>query len=209
MNATPARRDSGDRAAGFTLIELLVVLVIVGVVMMVVTISINPRSSADRLHTESQRLTALVQGAADDAVLYGRQIGLKLGPHGYEFLRLGDNGWQPIADRDSPLRPRRLDPDIRLHRIGKANDGAQPMLYEIDPTAPPPDDPDNAGANGANGDNAQQQGNAGPRPDAVFLSSGEFIPFTLELSADGVSERYDLRGDAGGRLALRRIGGSG
>ena len=169
---------------GFTLVEVLVVALIIGVVMAFVSLSINPTGPADRLDTEAKRLEALATTAADDAILYGREIGLDITRGGYRFLRLGDDGWQPLAGADTPLRPRELGEGLVIALIARDDD--TPQLVQ------PDEDEDEEDV---------------VRPEAVFLSSGEMIPFELELFSPDVEHRYRLVGEATGTLELTRIEG--
>ena len=169
---------------GFTLIEVLVVALIIGVVLAFVSFSINPTGPADRLDTEAERLNALLQTAADDAILYGREIGLDITQGGYRFLRLGDDGWQPLNVPDTPLRARELGDGLVIVLIDRGDD--TPRLVQADEDA---DEEDVV------------------RPEAVLLSSGEFVPFELELYANDVDYRYRLTGEAGGTLDMTRIDG--
>ncbi|MES1930518.1 general secretion pathway protein H [Salinisphaera dokdonensis CL-ES53] len=157
---------------------------IIGVVMAFVSLSINPTGNADQLDKEARRLEALITTAADDAVLYGREIGLDITRGGYRFLRLGDDGWQPLAGPDTPLRPRELGGELVLALIARDEDA--PQLVSAD------EDEDEQDV---------------VRPEAVFLSSGEMIPFELELFSPDVEHRYRLVGDAAGTLERERIEG--
>ncbi|MES1938958.1 general secretion pathway protein H [Salinisphaera sp. T5B8] len=170
---------------GFTLIEVLVVALIIGVVLAFVSLSINPTGPADRLDTEAQRLNALLEAAADDAILYGRELGLDITRGGYRFLRLGDDGWQPLNAPDTPLRARELGDGIVLVLIDRGDD--TPRLVAAD-------------------DDEEEEEDL-VRPEAVLLSSGEFIPFELELYAPDVNYRYRLTGAAAGTLEMQRIDG--
>lgn len=179
-----AARVPACRERGFTLIEVLVVALIIGVVMAFVSLSINPTGPADRLDTEAQRLEALTRTAADDALLYGREIGLDITRGGYRFLRLGDDGWQPLAGTDTPLRPRELGEGLVIALIARDDD--TPQLVQA-------------------GEDEDEEDVV--RPEAVFLSSGEFVPFELELYSPDVEHRYRLVGEAGGDLEMTRIEG--
>ena len=169
---------------GFTLIEMLVVVLIIGVVMAFVSLSINPTGTADRLNTEARRLEALAGAAADDAVLYGREIGLDITRGGYRFLRLGDDGWQPLVGTQTPLRPRELGDNLVIALTARDDDTPELVQPEADE-----DEQDVV------------------RPKAVFLSSGEFVPFEFELYSPDVTQRYRLTGEAAGTLELKRIDG--
>jgi len=173
------RRDRLTQT-GFTLIEMLVVVLIIGVVMSFVSLSLNPSSAADRMDTDARRIEALTQTAADDAILYGREIGLDITRNGYRFLRLGDDGWQVINVPDSPLRARELSEGVVLTLVESDED--TPRL--------------------ANGD---EDDDDTVRPEAFFLSSGETVPFALEISATGVDHFFRLTGQANGTLAMERF----
>lgn len=187
MRRTGGQREYCPSQHGFTLIELLVVVLIIGVVLSFLSLSINPNSTADQLDTESKRLSALLQAAADDAVLYGREIGLDIVRGGYRFIRLGDDGWQVINVADSPLRPRKLPEGVVIALIER--DEEQPRLVQ-----------------GGDDEDDEEEDNA-LRPEAVLLSSGEFVPFELELYANDVDYRYRLTGEANGELSSQRVDG--
>lgn len=98
---------------GFTLIELLVVIVIVSIILSMATLAITTGSSKDRLKTEAQRFTALLQLAQDDSLLNAREFGIALDDQGYQFVILTDNGWQPVKNINS-LRERKLPADMQF-----------------------------------------------------------------------------------------------
>ena len=194
------------RATGFTLIEILVVLVIIGVVLGFATLTVNPTGPGERLDTTSQQLVARARAAADEAILSGHTIGLQLGRHDYRFIQLTERGWQPIDTTDSPLRQRRLDDDIRIDRINGQgyndghNDQANGLTLPASPIAgrQPGETPES--------DRERSDDEAELAvPAALFLSSGELLPFTLEVSADGVDHRYHITGAPNGDITLARV----
>ncbi|WP_158583550.1 type II secretion system minor pseudopilin GspH [Salinisphaera sp. Q1T1-3] len=203
-------RASSRSTAGFTLIEILVVLVIVGVALSFATLSINPTGADDRLNDESQRLSALVQTAADEAILSGHTIGLEIGRDGYRFVELNEAGWKTITGPDSPLRPRRLGDGIHLDRLsldGQNESGRQANRQSGTLTLPPspvPPTPGEAREQAEQRAEARQDDHP-PLPAALFLSSGELLPFRLELSADDVDHRFDIDGAPNGDITMQRI----
>lgn len=205
MNQTPGQPTEAAQR-GFTLIEILVVLIIIGVVLTFATLSVNPSSASDRLNTESQRLLALSQAAAEDAILYGQTIGIQLTRNGYQFIVLGPTGWKPINNPDSPLRPRRLDDDIHIDRVrlkdtqGQGDRGSGSSSGDI---ALPASVVAPGNSSQSSSDNNKDQ--TVPRPDALFLSSGELLPFNLEVSADGVDHRFDVVGSTNGDIKIQRV----
>lgn len=137
--ALAERTASGAiRARGFTLIEIMVVLVIVGVMLSLFTLSMGAFTEEDeREHV--RRLEALLDLAADEASIQGREIGLRFFQHGYEFSvrqRVEDNegnvfwAWFPEQD-DNYLRPRDLGEELTVELELDGKDITLP--YEADP----------------------------------------------------------------------------
>lgn len=177
-------------ACGFTLIEVLVVVLIIGIVLSFVSLSINTNSAAQRLDREARRLAALAQTAATDAILYGAEIGIDITPKGYRFVHLTDDGWQVLGGPDQPLRPRELGPGLALVNV-TVEDPNRPMLQP---------------GGGDEGD-SDEDDDIRRRPEALFLSSGEIIPFVLELHAEDAEQRYRLTGEADGSIELEQFDG--
>lgn len=187
------------------------VLVIVGVVVTFATLSVNPSGPGDRLDTESQRLFALAQTAADQAILSGHTVGLQVTEHGYRFIVLHQSGWKPITSGDSPLRPRRLDDDLYIDRLNAQgshdanNEQAATLSLPVSPIAGP-NPADAAEAAAANRDPTNDDRDQGvAMPAALFLSSGELLPFTLEMSAKDIDHRFHIVGTPNGEIERRRI----
>lgn len=198
-------RTCREHESGFTLIEVLVVLVIIGVVLTFATLSINPTGPSDRLDAASKRLAALAQTAADEAILSGQTIGLQIDAHGYRFIRLTDRGWKVIASPDSPLRPRRFHDDLHLDRVNQQgrrsghNRQVDALTLPASPIAGRKAG-ESAVEDDGDGNDDQQLG----VPAALFLSSGELLLFTLELTADGVDTRYTINGAPNGDITLKQ-----
>lgn len=173
---------------GFTLIELLVVVLIIGIVLTFVSLSISTNSAAERLERAAQRLEALAHTAATDALLYGMEIGLDITPDGYRFVKLTREGWQVLGG-SQPLRPRELGPGLELVAVTVEGGESTALI--------------NRG-----GEQNDRDGGIRRRPEALFLSSGALIPFTLELHARGVDRAYRLIGHPDGRIELETVGGN-
>ncbi|MDZ7748680.1 MAG: type II secretion system minor pseudopilin GspH [Halofilum sp. (in: g-proteobacteria)] len=97
--------SAAGRSHGFTLIELLVVIALIGVLAATVVLSIPAPSTAERLHTEAQRLQARMTLAREEAVLRARTFGLHVESDGYSFLQRTDTGWATARRRPSAPRP--------------------------------------------------------------------------------------------------------
>ncbi|GAA4502586.1 type II secretion system minor pseudopilin GspH [Pseudaeromonas paramecii] len=77
------------RQTGFTLIEIMLVVVILGCAVGIAILSLPGMGSQGKvqdLRSESERLLATVQLAAEQSVLEGRTLGLRVDEHGYQFL---------------------------------------------------------------------------------------------------------------------------
>lgn len=179
---------------GFTLLELLVVLFIIGITLGFATLTISGDDGADRLEREAERLEALMEMASEEAVLFGVEIGLDLTQEGYRFLRLDRDGWRPVEGSTTPLRPRELPEGMEL-RLLQSEDEDNERARPLAPRGRPSGDDDEE-------DDADER--SGPRPQVLFLSSGELTPFELQLQAEDVAPRYLYEGNRGGELAMRR-----
>ncbi len=101
---------------GFTLLELMVVMVLIGVLLGMVGLATgNPPARLAR--QEANGLIQLLQTLREQAVLEGREYGLRLEPEGYQVLRLDGEVWHPAG---SAYRlPQGLQ--LRLEQPGQAS----------------------------------------------------------------------------------------
>lgn len=145
------------------MIELLVVIVLIGVMLGVAVINLNPNSRDKRLEREATTLFQLLQLMSEEAVLQNREYGIRFFPHGYAFYTLDGKNWIDIK-ADNRLRERKLE------------DGFEPAL-QID-----------------NVDVILEELVEKPKPQVMFLSSGEIIPdFRLLLRDTDTDRVYQLQ----------------
>jgi len=164
---------------GFTLIEILVVVVIAAVVSSIVLLSMGVLRDDRNLQQEIYRLASLIELAADEATLQGRDFGLELQLGGYRFVEFDPytERWAEIIG-DDVLRPRSLPEDFEfeLYVEGKRIQLSQQMA-EI-----PADE-----------DDENQARLTEYAPHSLLLSSGDLTPFELILRRPADESLYQLR----------------
>lgn len=106
---------------GFTLIEILIVTVILATAAALVGTNFADRGDVEALRVEATRLARLVELAREEAVLTGREWGLVIGLHSYQFVvyEADFDRYQPA--KASHFRRRVLeDLTFRLNQSGIA-----------------------------------------------------------------------------------------
>lgn len=147
------------------------VILLIGVLSGVALVGLNPGGVDRRLREETDRLVALIDLAASEAVMQNREYGLMIGGDGYAFLCLDEpkQRWLPCEDRS--FRARDMPDGMRILVLRESN--LEMTLSE----------PESAKA---------KEKDDSPRlhPDIYFLSSGEASPASLEIV---VSDEPGLR----------------
>ncbi len=181
------QRCGTSRCNAFTLIELLVVVIIVGIVSSIALLSLGLVGDDRVLRQEARRMTSLIELAADEAVLQGRDYGLEIMQSGYRFVE-----HDPLLDRwsamqgDELLRQRNLDEGLEFELYiedRRVELNAQPVATGDADDAGDQDAPDYA-------------------PHALMLSSGEISPFQIELSRPSDRSSVEITVSAGGDIAI-------
>jgi len=109
-----------------------VVLVIIGVMLSVITFTVGGNEHR-QLRVEAQRLNALMELAAQEAILKTRQLAMEVEENSYAFLALGEDGkWLPMDDAGT-LRSRELPEGISMKLT---LEGPQPEADDEDATPP-------------------------------------------------------------------------
>ena len=108
----------GPLHRGFTLIEIMVVVVIAGIISSIVIMSMGVLGDDRNLQREVYRMGSVVELAADEATLQGRDFGLEFLRTGYRFVEHDPftNRWAEIIG-DEILRPRQLPEDFEIEII--------------------------------------------------------------------------------------------
>jgi general secretion pathway protein H len=112
------------RQGGFTLLELLVVLVIMGIMLGAVSLTAL-QNTKQRLQTDAQRISLLLQLAREEAIVRNRPTAFEVRDKGYQFLVLNDNKWEQLEDLDT-LRGRDFTfPETKLEIVSNDEQSAR------------------------------------------------------------------------------------
>ncbi|MDE2090500.1 MAG: type II secretion system minor pseudopilin GspH [Gammaproteobacteria bacterium] len=167
------------RLQGFTLIEVLVVIVIIGIIASIAVLSLGALGRDPPAQQAAERLAALIDLAAQQAVMQGQQYGLLVNAHAYEFMRYDGTHWSPVTD-DTTFRARELGNEVTLQ-----------LQLEGTPIVLPPT---TAGLQDADAKLTQNASKAEVRPQIALLSSGELTPFEIMISGNGKHHQYTVKG---------------
>ena len=188
-------------SSGFSLLELLVVVFIVGILASMFTLSVGVTSGDPPVEREVDRLEAVLQIASEEAILKGREIGIRFYRDSYEFATYfekfieyddvdtdsqdGDDAkirseWTVLRD-DDVLGPRVLPEDVVLEL---EIDGRSVILdrdgMEIDDKEPEKE----------------------YQPQVFIFSSGEISPFIVELRQQFQSNGAMIEVTADGKVEV-------
>lgn len=176
------------QVAGFTLLEVLVVMVIIGIIVASVTVSVGVLGRDREAEDQARRFWAVLQQAREEGELQGLDLGVVLTRSSYEFVRLDgrNNVWMPITD-DRLFTARELPAGLQF-RVWL--DGREVVLKLSSERA--------AASDGDEDERAALQ------PQIMALSSGELMPFTMEVQRDMDPAVWRVVGHPDGNLSLER-----
>lgn len=194
-------RNFARRATGFTLVEILVVIVIIGVMVSAATLAIGVLGRDTQVEDQSRRFWAVLRQAREESELQGLDVGVALTPTQFEFQRFDprQNVWTPITD-DPLYAPRMLPEGLRFRMW---LDSREIVLKPLPPKKKKaePKDEDGDGKPDIVRDPDE------PTPQIVVLSSGEIMPFELQIERDGAPSLWRVVAQADNDLRVERRDG--
>lgn len=185
LQRIPRPRHSRVHAQhGFTLLEILVVLVIIGVMIAMATLSFGVLGQDRESEDEARRIWAVIGQAREEAELQAIDLAIFVGQTDYEFLRFDTrrNEWTPVVD--DKLYARRTLPEGLRFRLWM--EGREIVLK---PGLP---------------DRSKKDESQKWPPQVTVLSSGDVVPFEMQVERDGAPALWRMTSLADGDLRVER-----
>jgi general secretion pathway protein H len=172
------------RAAGFTLLEILVVIVIIGVMVSMATLSVGLLGGDRQSEEEARRVWAVIGQAREEAELQAIDLALFVGTSDYEFLRFDTrrNQWLPVVD-DKLYAQRTLPEGLRFRLWMEGRE------IVLKPGLP---------------DRSKKDESEKWPPQLTVLSSGDVVPFELQIERDGAPALWRMTSLADGDLRVEQ-----
>jgi general secretion pathway protein H len=202
-------RAARSAQSGFTLLEILVVVVIIGVITSMAVISVNVLGKDRQLDEEAARLRAILQQVQEEVVLQGRDVGMRVDAHGYDFMRYDARRARWQLDTDDPMLKERTLPDGIEAELWLESRRVQ-LETRVPPPPPEPEsestptDPDPRLIDRLDAaPDAEDPAKKTPAPQIVVQASGDLVPFELLLHSSSSNERRAIRGNVEGQIDVQ------
>lgn len=159
-------------------------LVVVAIMVSMATLSIGVLGRDRQAEEESRRFWVVLQQAREEAELQAEDLGMFIAADSYEYLRFDPrrDEWQ-LIEYDELFAQRKLPEGMRFRlRV----DGREVVMK--------PDLPNR-------GDKDENQRSP---PQVLVLSSGEVMPFELEIERDGAPSLWRVTGLADNDLRVEK-----
>ena len=177
----PPPGAAARRASGFTLLEVLVVVVIIGIITTMAVVSTRVLGGDHEMDQEAARLSAVLVQAREDAILQGQDVGFRIDPGGYDFLRYDSRRDEWALVSDDPLLRQRALPDGMVAGLVLESRSVQlkPRPEEATTTTT-------------------------LAPQIVVQASGDLVPFEIVLGREGTEEQRRVTGAVDGTIQVQK-----
>ncbi|MEW6330101.1 MAG: type II secretion system minor pseudopilin GspH [Pseudomonadota bacterium] len=101
---------------GFTLIEIMVVMLVIGIVIGLISVNLEPDRETP-VRDEARRMVLMLQTAQQESILQGKILAVAIERQGYSFLVLDENREFKPMEGDEVLRARPLPAGIVISRV--------------------------------------------------------------------------------------------
>jgi len=157
---------------------VLVVVVIIGIIASMAAVSTRVLGGDHEMDQEAKRLVAILGQAREEAMLQGRDVGLRLDARGYDFLDYDGRNerWELVVE--DPLMRERTFPDGLEAELWLESRNVK-LPARTAPTVAMP-----------------------AQPQVVVMASGDLIPFEMRLRRAGTEEVRAVVGNAVGQLEI-------
>ncbi|TFY89853.1 type II secretion system protein GspH [Pseudomonas kairouanensis] len=119
------------QSRGFTLLELMVVIALVGIVLGAVSLATG-NSPARQARQEAGLMLQLLQQLREQAVIEGREYGVRLQPGEYQVFRLEPQGWRPSGAAHRVAQGVQMHLQLEGLRVGLDRPGPQLLALSSD-----------------------------------------------------------------------------
>ena len=197
---------STRNTAGFTLLEILVVMVIIGVVVSMVSLSINILGRDTQVEDQSKRLEAVIAQVREESEMQGKDVGLFVERDGYLFMRYNymAQTWIEISD-DELLGYRALPAGLETHLW---LDGREVILKthaentELTRRASDSESSSSSSQSSAGSSSSEAPPKDARVPQIAILSSGDLTPFELRIEREGTDYSWHIVGKPDSTLTV-------
>jgi len=157
---------------------VLVVVVIIRIIATMAVVSMRVDGGAHEMDQEARRLSAVLGQAREEAMLQGRDVGLRVDGRGYDFLLYDNRNERWRLAEDDPLLRERLLPEGLEARLWLESREVK-LPSRAAPTEQSP-----------------------AAPQVVVFASGDASPFELRLERTGTRELRAVVGQVDGTFKV-------
>lgn len=190
---------------GFTLIELLVVVVIIGIIVTMATVSVSVLGRDTGVEDEAKRLYNVLSQVREEAELQGRDFGLMIEADGYLFMRYDytKQQWLTLTD-DDLLAYRKLPKGLQFKLWLDSREVILKNHSENQATLSSASSSDSSSSTSSSTSviGSPTAVTQGLHPQIAVLSSGDILPFELQVARDGGDFHWRVLGGADNTLNI-------